>query len=201
MTSNPRPPPREGLDLFLRFADGCRYYLEHTDQISPQDSSEICSYLENRGPPPKDETLKRVYHVAYPGLQRIQSRLAREDMFSPEVVREFYSNDHNRMMFDRGNLICIAYPARVIESTPNDALVELEPISGRFRLDTDLHLNPGDWVIVHRMNIIERIDNYLADKALSLLKELSLNKKRTFSDKAYKYLMDLKYSSTKRHKN
>ena len=201
--------------IFLRFADGCRHYLEHTKQISVKDSREIHMCLDGTGPRPSERTLNRVYHVAYPGLQVVQKRLKKDSMFDTDVVREFYSRDHNKTMHGRGNLICIAYPARVREvkkiatgssRKPGygklpacDALVELEPVTGIFRIESDIPLKAGDWVTVHRMNIIEKISKQFADSSMTYLRKLGLDKKRVFPEKSYKYLTGLRYSSIKRH--
>jgi hydrogenase maturation factor len=198
-----------GFDLFLRFAEGCRHYLEDRRVISEEDSREIRLYLENRGVSPSEKTIKRVYHVAYPGLQRVCARLHRQSIFERDVVREFYAFDHNRMKLEQGNLICIAYPARVREvgparrgshdrkPRPPSVLIELEPVTGIFRVDTDLPLRKGDWVMTHRMQIIERIDKAFADQVIGYLRELGLDKSRKFPRKAYKYLTDLRFSGKK----
>lgn len=208
-------PPRKGsfsgFDLFLRFADGCRHYLEDRGAISREDSQEIRLYLENRGMRPSEETIKRVYYVAYPGLERVRKRLHRRSIFERDAVREFYGFDHNRMKFEQGNLICIAYPARVREAAPLkagshdqpgsgkargfSALVDLEPLTGIFRLRSDIPLKRGDWVVVHRMSIIERVDKAFADRIAGYLRELGLGKERAFPRKAYKYLIGLRNSS------
>lgn len=202
-----------GFRLFLRFADGCRHQLEQSGQISKRDSRKIYNYLHGSGQAPSERTLKRVYYVAYPGLKRVQARLGKESMFDLGVVREFYSRDHNRMMFDKGNLICIAYPAGVIKVrkvNPGSnrkpgiplpkckATVELEPITGIFQLESDIHLRKGDWVLIHRMNVIEKIRKPLADRMISYLQGLGLDKSRVFPEDSYKYLTELRYTSHKR---
>ncbi len=210
-----------GFDLFLRFAEGCRHYLEDKRVISKEDSQEIRLYLENRGIRPSEDILKRVYHVAYPGLERVRARMKRQSIFERDVVREFYAFDHNKMKFEQGNLICIAYPARVrdaepirtrIKSVPRPrptfqsafsggvcrTLIELEPVTGMFRVDTELPLKKGEWVMTHRMMIIEKVDKAFADRVITYLRKLGLDKSRVFPRKAYKYLTDLKFSSNKR---
>ncbi len=211
--NDPRLQARDrpsGFDLFLRFADGCRHYLEDRRAISPEDSQEIRLYLENRGVRPSEDTLRRVYYVAYPGLERVRTRLKRRSIFERDVVREFYAFDHNRMKFEQGNLICIAYAARVrdVKTLKGggrgngegllSVLVELEPVTGMFTVETGIPLRRGDWVIIHRMNIIERVDKAFADMVITYLRKLGLDKKRAFPRKAYKYLTDLKFSSNKR---
>jgi hypothetical protein len=202
-----------GFDLFLRFADGCRHYLEDKRVISDDDSREIRLYLEDRGVRPSGETIRRVYHVACPGLERVRKRLHRRNIFERDVVREFYAFDHNRMKFEQGNLICIAYPARVRDVRPLEqgshdqpgsgkargfsALIELEPVTGIFRVRTEIPLKRSDWVITHRMSIIERVDRAFADRVTGYLRGLGLGKDRVFPRKAYKYLMGLKDSSNK----
>lgn len=202
-----------GFDLFLRFADGCRHYLDDRGTISKEDSNEIRAYLEERGVEPSEEILRRVYHVAYPGLEKVCRRLRRESIFERKVVREFYAFDHNRMKLEQGNLICLAYPARVREvrldkpakpgAAPKagcSAIVELEPVTGLFQIDSDFPLEKGDWVIIHRMRVIERIDKAFADRTIGFLRKLGLDKSRRFPRKAYKYLTELKYSSDSKHK-
>jgi hydrogenase maturation factor len=206
MTSEPSNDAGfSGFDLFLRFADGCRHYLEDRGHISEEDSNEIRIYLEERGVKPSEETIKRVYHVAYPGLQDVCKRLKCRSIFQRRVVREFYAFDHNRMKYEQGNLICIAYPARVMEAEPPSTadpkgtvcrvLLGLEPVTGMFRLGSDIPLKKGDWVIVHRMSIIEKTGKAFADRTIAYLRKLGLDKTRRFPRKAYKYLTGLKYSS------
>jgi hydrogenase maturation factor len=200
-----------GFDLFLRFAEGCRHYLEDKRAISREDSQEIRLYLENRGIKPSGDVLRRVYYVAYPGLEGVRARMKRESIFERDVVREFYAFDHNRMKFEQGNLICIAYPARVRDvralkggtqrhapGPRSSVMIELEPVTGMFRVDTELPLRKGDWVMMHRMMIIEKIDKVLANRVITYLRKLGLDKSRVFPRKAYKYLTDLKFSSTRR---
>lgn len=196
-----------GFDLFLMFAEGCRHYLEDKGAISGEDSQEIRLYLEDRGMRPSRDIIRRVYHVAYPGLERVRARMKRRSIFERDVVREFYAFDHNRMKFEQGNLICIAYPARVRDvralgrgshgygkGNGNSAMIELEPVTGMFRVDTGLALKKGDWVMTHRMHVIEKIDKAFADRVIAYLRKLGLDKKRAFPRKAYKYLTGLKFS-------
>lgn len=188
----------EGLDLFLRFADGCRHYLEDRGKVSESDSREIRECLEGGGKP-SVETLRKVYYVAYPGLQKVARRLGKP-MFGVDAVREFYAFDHNMMKYRQGNYICLAYPARVREpaqGTGNTVIIELEPVKGTFSLGTHLPLNKGDWVITHRMCIIESIEPAFARKVADYLRKLGLDKETSFPRKAYKYLLGLKNSSNK----
>lgn len=186
-----------GFDLFLRFAEGCRHYMDDRGTISPEDSREVYNYLHGNGPRPSEGTLRRVYYVAWPGLRRVSRRL-RRGMFDIEVVREFYAFDHNKMKLEQGNLICIAYPARVIKvNAPKDVLIDLEPVRGTFRVETSMPLKVGDWVMTHRMQVIERVDIAFAGRAAGYLRELGLDKTRKFPRKAYKYLTDLRFSGTK----
>ena len=99
-----------GLSLFLRFAEGCRLYLEKNSLISDEDNRVIKSGK------PSDEVLKRVFFVAYPGLMGVKERLGKKDMFEADVVREFYSFDHNKRKIEQGDRFCLAYPAKVMEN-------------------------------------------------------------------------------------
>ncbi len=191
-----------GFDLFLRFADGCRHYLDDKGVISKEDSAEIRLYLEDRGMKPSEALIRKIYHVAYPGLQKVCSRLKARSIFERRVVREFFAFDHNQNKYEQGNLICLAYPARVREVVPGlqpKVLVDFEPLTGIFKLDNDFPLKKGDWVIVHRMSVIDIIDKAFADRTMTYLRKLGLDKTRKFPRKAYKYFNDLKESSDKRH--
>ncbi len=223
MTSEPgRRHPRgngqdsDGFRLFLRFADGCRHQLEHDMRVSQPDAVVIHDYLYRGGARPSESVVSRVYHVAHPGLETVRKRLGRKSRYDPDVVREFYSRDHNRMMFDRGNLMCIAYPAKVLgvsETRPGSsrkpsepqpacrARVGLEPVTGIFELPSDLSLKEGDWVTVHRMSIIEKVYPEFAREAEGFLMSLGLGKDRAFPEKAFKYLTEIRYSSQKRHES
>lgn len=180
----------DGFDLFMRFADGCRCYLQAKGVISGEDNKAILDYFKT-GKKPDPDILKRVYYVAYPGLLKTKGRLGKR-MFDADVVREFYAFDHNRMKVEQGNYVCIAFPAGVLEKKGGDYLLELSPVKGRFWTDSDLDLKPGDWVIVHRINIVEKISEDYAKKVSDHLKKLGMNKEMKFPEKAIEYLRDLK---------
>jgi hydrogenase maturation factor len=180
----------DGFDLFMRFADGCRCYLQAKGVISREDNKAILDYFKT-GKKPNLDVLKRVYYVAYPGLIKTRGRIKKQ-MFDADVVRDFYAFDHNKMKVEQGNYVCIALPARVLEKRDKEFFLELSPVKGRFWTDSDLNLKPGDWVIVHRINIVERISRGYAKRVSEHLKKLGVNKEMKFPEKAIEYLRDLK---------
>ncbi|RLJ07674.1 MAG: hypothetical protein DRP13_03555 [Candidatus Aenigmatarchaeota archaeon] len=185
---------RTGFDLFLRFAESCRRYLEKINRISPEDNEIIKQYLYSNGKKPPEAVIKRVFYVAYPGLKKVQKRLNVKSMFEPAAVREFYAFDHNKMKFLQRDLVCIAYPAQVLAKSPkreNTYKFEFEPVSCRVWLKSDIELNIGEWVMIHRMIVVERATKNFAEKVISFLKDLGLNKEYKFPDKAIKYLINL----------
>ena len=181
----------DGFDLFMRFADGCRCYLLDKGAISKGDNQAILDYFRT-GRRPRFDVLRRVYYVAVPGLEAAGRRM-KKGKFDAEVVREFYAFDHNKMKVGQGNYVCIAFPARVMESRGKDYLFELSPVSGRFWVESDLGLKAGDWVIVHRMNIVERISPEYAKTVSDSLIKLGMNKEMRFPEKAMEYLKGLKF--------
>ena len=180
----------DGFDLFMRFADGCRCYLQANGVISREDNQAILDYFKT-GKKPEERVLKRVYYVAYPGLLKTKGKLKKR-MFDADVVREFYAFDHNKMKVEQGNYVCIAFPARVLKKRDKEFFLELSPVRGRFWADSDMDLKPGDWIIVHRMNIVERISGGHAKRVSDYLKKLGMNKEMRFPEKAIEYLRNLK---------
>jgi hydrogenase maturation factor len=180
----------DGFGLFMRFADGCRCYLQARGILSEEDNRAILGYFRT-GRRPRKEVLRRVYYVAFPGLETKGKRTGK-GMFSPDVVREFYAFDHNRMKVEQGNYVCIAFPARVLQKQGSEYLLDLSPVRGRFWIDSDLELEAGNWVIVHRMNVVERVSEGYAGRVSGHLKKLGMNKEMGFPERAIEYLKGLK---------
>lgn len=181
----------DGFNLFMRFADGCRCYLKDRGILSKEDDKVILDYFRS-GKRPDQDVIKRVYYVAYPGLEKTSQSMGK-GMFDPDVVREFYAFDHNKMKVEQENYICIAFPAKVLEKRGKEVMVELSPVTGKFWIESyiDTGLEPGDWVIVHRINIVEKIPEDYAMKISEHLKNLGMNKEMKFPKVAIKYLKGL----------
>ena len=173
------------MKLFLRYAEGCRCYLEDKGLISREDSEKVKSGGADM------ETLRRVFYVALPGLEALGRKLGK-DRFDPDVLRQYYAFEHNKKKFREGNLICLAFPARVLEAEGRKYLLELEPVRGKFRVSSDLKLKPGDWVMFHRINLIEKIPQDFAGKASGFLQRLGLDKSYKFPRVAIRYLERLR---------
>jgi len=200
---------RTGLDLFLRFAEGCRKYLEDNNRISKKDNKEIKEYLYGNGDPPSKKTLKRVFYAAYPGIEKVCRETGKSSIFDPSVVRTYYAFAHNRKKHAEGNLICIAYPAKVIEKRPLWTRkktimdfkyeIELEPVLGRVWIESDIPLKKNDWIVFHRAFVVEKISKQFADRMIQFLsQELGLDKSYRFPKKAIKYLNQLAGFSKKK---
>lgn len=180
----------DGFCLFMRFADGCRCYLMDKGAISKEDNHIILDYFRTGEKPPMD-VVKRVYYVAYPRLEEVSKKTSR-DMFDINAVRRFYAYDHNRMKTEQGEYACIAFPARVLETKTKGVFLDLSPVRGRFWATSDLDLSIGDWVIVHRINVIEKISEAYAKEVSDYLIKLGLNKEMKFPKVAIKYLERLR---------
>lgn len=207
-----------GLELFLRYAEGCRCYLKDKELISKKDSLAVKSGRADL------ETLRRVFYVALPGLESLGRKLGK-DRFDPEVLRQYYAFSHNEKKFKEGNLICLAFPARVLEARrvvtaegglerrftrcafisradaqdsvmPRKAkvsyMIELEPVRGKFLVSSDLDLKPGDLVMFHRINLVEKIPEDFARKISEFLQKLGLDKSCKFPRVAIRYLERLR---------
>jgi hydrogenase maturation factor len=158
--------------------------------LSKDDNQAILDYLRI-GKMPEQNVVKRVYYVAWPGLEQTSERMGKK-MFDPDVIREFYAFDHNKMKMEQENYICIAFPARVLEKKDRDVFVDLSPATGKFWIESHIDLEPGNWVIIHRMNVIEKITAEYAKKMSDHLERLGMKKEMKFPRKAIKYLNDLK---------
>ena len=147
---------------------------------------------------PSYETLKRVFYIAMPAMEKISIKMGK-DVFDINVLREFYSNEHNERKFKEGELICLAFPAKILENAGRNYEIELEPVKGRFRIESDIEAGVGDWVVMHRINLIERIPEEFALKMAVRLQNLGLDKTYKFPKVAIKYLKALKESSNRRY--
>jgi hydrogenase maturation factor len=180
----------DGFDLFMRFADGCRCYLLDKKLVSAEDNRAILGYFRT-GKRPSLEVLERVYYVALPGLKSKLKKTGSRDVFDAGAVREFYAFDHNATKVEQGNYACIAFPARVLERRGTRCFLDLEPVRGRFWADSGLEAGPGDWVILHRMNVVEKVPEKYAMRVSGHLRELGLNKGMGFPRAAVRYLKRL----------
>jgi hypothetical protein len=168
----------DGFKLFLRYAEGCRCYLEDKGLISREDSEIVKSGRADL------ETLRRVFYVALPGLENLAKRLGK-DRFDPDILRQYYAFEHNEKKFREGNLICLAFPARVLEAEGRKYLLELEPVSGRFRVSSD-------WVMFHRINLVEKIPEGFAGRVSEFLQKLGMGKSYKFPRVGIRYLERLR---------
>lgn len=182
----------DGFRLFMRFADGCRCYLKDKGILAEEDNRAILDYFRT-GKKPSKGVIRRVYYVAFPGLESTSRRLGK-GVFDPDAVREFFAFDHNREKVRQENYVCIAFPARVIERKGGKVFVELSPVRGSFWIDSDVSLEPGEWAMVHRMNIVEKITGEYAKRVSDNLKNLGMKNEMKFPRVAIRYLKKLKES-------
>jgi|GEM_PF-1527480 len=182
----------EGIDrgkaLFLRYAEGCWMYRHDKGLVSEADNMA----LESGNP--SYEVLKRMFYVAIPSMESIAERLGKAgNVFDLDVLREFYSGEHNERKFREGELACLAFPARVLENRPASRyLIGLEPVAGSFYVESDLELEPGDWAVMHRINLVEKVPEGFALELAERLRKLGLDKTYKFPKVAIKYLKSLK---------
>jgi len=176
----------ENLELFLRFAEGCRCYLEDTRTISQKDNDAIKSGR------PGNDVIKRVFYMAHPELEQL-SRSMRKSIFDESVLMRFYCFEHNKMMHEQGHFACMCFPGTIVGRMNDEYVIELEPIDTALRINAKgLGLQHGDWVLVHRMNIVENIDHKLAKEAIDYLKRLGMDKHLKFPPETIKYMAELK---------
>lgn len=206
MSGKNYPGDFDGFHLFLRFADGCRHYLADRGFISSEDSEAIAGYLRSREEVPSEDLIRKVYYVAYPDLVRIMDEEGRKSPFERDAVRRFCLIDHNTRKHEEGNLVCLAYPGKVIKADSRarpagrdrgvleevyEVQVSLEPITGIVTLHPDIELKGGDFVMVHRLKVIEKLPKAWYDRAIQHLQGLGLNKTFKFPKSAIKYLEKL----------
>ncbi|MCK4749890.1 MAG: hypothetical protein KAT15_22695 [Bacteroidales bacterium] len=185
-----RMTQEDGFDLFMRFADGCRCYLKDRGIISEEDNQSIVDYFRT-GSRPSMDVVKRVYYIALPRLEEAGQESGK-GVFDPESIRRFYAYDHNKMKVEQKEYACIAFPAKVIEKNSNEFFIELSPIQGRFWVQSDIDLSAGDWLIVPRINVIEKIPEEYAKEVSGQLIKYGMNKDMKFPKNAIKYLKELK---------
>lgn len=150
---------------------------------------------------PSYEVLRRVFYVAIPSLENIARQMGKKQggkkgVFDLDVLREFYSGEHNERKMKEGQLVCLSFPARIADVDVSDVdnrsyQIELEPVKGSFWTDSNLDLKAGDWVVVHRADIVERIPEHFAMDMKRKLERLGLDKTYKFPKVAIKYLKEL----------
>lgn len=180
----------DGFDLFMRFADGCRCYLKDRGIISEEDNQIILDYFKT-GVRPSMDVVKRVYYIAIPRLEEA-SKESGKDVFDAEAIRRFYAYDHNKIKVEQKEYACIAFPAKVLEKKGTKFFVDISPVKGSFWVESELDLEPGDWIIIHRINVIEKITEEYAKEVSSQLIKYGMNKEMKFPKIVIKYLKELK---------
>jgi len=176
---------KHDMGLFLRFAEGCRCYMKHFSVLDTKDEKEIASGK------PSQETIKRVFYMAYPELEKM-SKKSGKPIFDTELLRQFYCFEHNRLMHDMGHMACMTFPGYIIGKINGEYVIELEPIDTALRVSSDINLKHGDWVLVHRMNIVEKTTTIFARKVADYIKKLGMDKHLKFPPETIKYLERLR---------
>ncbi len=179
----------DGFLLFLRYAEGCRCYLEEKGLIGKKDSQRIADSARSRRMPPL-KLLRRVFYVAMPAIERAAKK-KEKGIFDSGILREYYAFEHNRKKFSEGNFVCLAFPAKVLERRGRSFFIELMPVRGRLWVDSDLDAGKNDFVVFHRMVLTEKINPEFARRAAEYLKRLGMNENYKFPRVAIKYLRDL----------
>ena len=151
---------------------------------------------------PSYGVLKRVFYVAIPSMEKIAKQMGKDrDVFDLDVLREFYSGEHNERKFKEGELACIAFPVKVLEKKSNGSccsyLISMEPVLGKYWVESDLELEPGDWAVMHRINLVEQVPEGLAMAMKAGLEKLGLDKTYKFPKVAIKYLKELRDKRTR----
>ncbi len=174
----------QDIKSFLRFAEGCRCYLKDLGLLSREDNESIKSGN------PDISVIKRVFYRAHPEMVKL-SRQMKKPVLERKVLRQFYCFEHNRIMHEEGHLACMTFPGVVVGRMNGEYVIELEPIEGAFHTNSDLKLKHGDWVLVHRMNVVEKVPQKFALKVTDYLKKLGMDKNLRFPDETVKYMKDL----------
>jgi hydrogenase expression/formation protein HypC len=68
--------------------------------------------------------------------------------------------------------MCLAVPMKVLKIENNKAVVELEGITRKARVDLIPDLKVGDYVIVHAGFAIEKIDEKMAKEVQEVFREI-----------------------------
>jgi len=175
-----------GMGLFLRYAEGCWMYMHEKGMVSEADNGALASGR------PSHEVLKRVFYVAIPIMERIAAAKGKQ-LFDLDVLREFYSGEHNERKFREGELACLAFPVKVLEKKgASSYFVDMEPVLGKFWVESDLDLKPGDWAVMHRITLVEQVPERFALEMAGKLRKLGMDKTYKFPKVAIKYLKRLK---------
>jgi hydrogenase expression/formation protein HypC len=73
----------------------------------------------------------------------------------------------------RGKLMCLAIPMRLIEIDGACGVAEVDGVSRQVRLDLVPEVSLGDYILIHAGLAIARLDQEQAQETLSLLRSLA----------------------------
>ncbi|MEM5798788.1 MAG: hypothetical protein QW703_01605 [Candidatus Aenigmatarchaeota archaeon] len=150
----------DGKQLFYRYALSCIRDAELEKRINNIEREIL---LEQKA---DDKLLEKAFPHAWQGAKTESKGI------SCQSVRRYFWFKHNSAQCKRP--ACIAWPAQVKEKKNDGWFVELKPICKVMWVRTDLKLKTGDWVIVHRQVVAEKVSKADADKVTKFLKSLFL---------------------------
>jgi|GEM_PF-4255338 len=151
----------DGKKLFYRYALSCIRDAVLQGRITAAERDTLLAEKAD------ENLLKKAFPDAWPGVKAGKRKPTRES------VRNYFWFEHNRNVC-RKNLACMSWPAQVKKRKSGGWIIELKPICKLMWAKTELDLKEGDWIIIHRQVIAEKISQKDAEKVAKFIQELEI---------------------------
>jgi len=158
--------------LFLRYALPCGYTLVKrgivTKSFLKETIRNIAEGKKVRGRPEK------IFSTAILMCNRIAKKSGKR-LIDKSTVRRYFLFEHDKIVSKRYNIFkdfnsmkCRTYSGKVLEVKNNKALVRTVVGKSKYKSDFYKGLKKGDYVVVHRDFIVERINEKMFKQLWSL---------------------------------
>ena len=170
----------ESRELFFRYAIPCSETLAERGVISKKYQKMLMKNLSLNKKIPKNS--ENIFKVASSMCEKTTKRLGKKTV-DKEVIRKYFLFGHDKVVDKRFKLFkdfdpmqCRLYSGKVV-SLRNKATVQIVIGKRKYKTDFTRSLKVGDYVVVHRNFVVEKINEDLAKKLWKLKERYLISKK------------------------
>ncbi len=150
---------------FLRYAFPCTYVIKQRGEVG-QKTFDLLEQAALRNKPVKRELLEKTYKKAFERMKRVAASMKKRNFWSFEVVKEYFTRRHNKMIDDGDGSyaiapkvfreLCKVHLAEIIDSKDGFFIVKYG--KGKTRVVASHYLpqaNIGDKIMIHHGYAVE----------------------------------------------
>jgi hydrogenase maturation factor len=167
--------------LFLKYASPCAETLVKRGTVTKKQMNDMLVDVSYRRESSKDAAKK--FKTAIFICKKIAKKLNKK-IIDVEVIRRYFLLEHDKIVDGRYKMFkdfdpqkCRTYSGKIISTKNGFAIVNTIIGNKKYRTDFVPQLKVGNYVIVHRNFIIERINKNLAEKLWRLKDDYFKSKK------------------------